>query len=280
MFLSGLSEYRSLPSVAPVPFRDIFKTIKQPKCDTKAVFYAGCAIDFVYPKTGEAIIQVLNKAGIEVLFPEEQSCCGIPHWGSGSFDMAADAAERNIIPLLEGNPEYVVVSCASCTTALKKEWIKILKDQHREDLIPQAKEVAKRTYMFTELVDKLVKEKKLIPKEGVELHTLTYHDSCHAKRHVGISKEPRDALSAAGYVIKEMTECDTCCGMGGSYTLKQPEISMQILKQKMKHVEETGAEFVSAECPGCLIQLAGGLDKLGSKIKAVHPAELMVDKFK
>lgn len=280
MFLSGLSEYRSLPSIAAVPFRDSFKNIQQPKCKEKAVFFAGCAIDFVYPKTGEAIVKILNKAGIEVIFPEEQSCCGIPHWGSGSFDMAADAAERNIIPLLEGDPDYVVVSCASCTTALKKEWIKILKDQHRETLIPKAKKVAEKTYMFTALVDKLIREKKLTPKEGVKLHKLTYHDSCHAKRHVGVFKEPRDALSATGYEIKEMNECDTCCGMGGSYTIKQPEISMQMLKRKMQNIEETGAEFVSAECPGCLIQLAGGLDKAGSKIKAVHPAELMVDKFK
>lgn len=280
MFLSGLSEYRSLPSVAPSPFRDIFKTIKQPKCTEKAAFYAGCALDFVYPDAGVAIVKILNKAGIEVLFPEEQSCCGIPHWGSGSFDMAADAAERNILPLLEGNPEYVVVSCASCTTALKKEWAKILKEQNRETLIPDANKVASKTYMFTELVDKLIKEKRLTPKEGIELHTLTYHDSCHAKRHVGISKEPRDALSAAGYEIKEMNECDTCCGMGGSYTIKQPEISMQMLKRKLENIETTGAEFVSAECPGCLIQLRGGLDKSGSKVKAIHPAELMVDKFK
>ncbi|AHJ12579.1 L-lactate dehydrogenase (quinone) large subunit LdhH [Sulfurospirillum multivorans] len=280
MFLSGLSEYRSLPSVAAVPFRDIFKTIKQPKCTEKAAFYAGCALDFVYPDAGVAIVKILNKAGIEVLFPEEQSCCGIPHWGSGSFDMAADAAERNILPLLEGNPEYVVVSCASCTTALKKEWAKILKEQNREALIPAANKVAAKTYMFTELVDKLIKEKRLTPKEGIELHTLTYHDSCHAKRHVGISKEPRDALSAAGYEIKEMNECDTCCGMGGSYTIKQPEISMQMLKRKLENIEATGAEFVSAECPGCLIQLRGGLDKSGSKVKAIHPAELMVDKFK
>lgn len=134
--------------------------------------------------------------------------------------------------------------------------------------------------MFTELVDKLIKEKRLTPKEGMELHTLTYHDSCHAKRHVGVFKEPREALSAAGYEIKEMNECDTCCGMGGSYTLKQPEISMKMLKRKLENIEATGAEFVTAECPGCLIQIRGGLDKSGSKVKAIHPAELMVDKFK
>jgi iron-sulfur cluster protein len=280
MFLSNLSEFRSLPSVAPVPFREIFNKIKQPKSKTKVAFFSGCAIEFVYPNIGEAVVKVLNKAGIEVLFPEAQSCCGIPHWGSGSYDMAAAAAGHNIKPLLEGDPDYIVVACATCATALKKEWPHLLKDQHMEGLIPDAKKLAAKTVMFSELINKLIQDKKLTPKDGMKLQAITYHDSCHARRHVGVYKEPRAALTAAGYELKEMFECDTCCGMGGSYTVKQPEISMAMLKRKLKHIEDTGAEYVSAECPGCLIQISGGLDKCGSKIKAKHPAELMVDKFK
>jgi iron-sulfur cluster protein len=280
MFLSNLSEYRSLPTIAPVPFRDIFKKIKQPKSKTKVSFFSGCAIEFVYPGIGEAIVKVLNKAGIEVVFPEDQSCCGIPHWGSGAFDMAAAAAAHNIKPLLADDVEYVVVGCATCATALKKEWTNLLKDQNMASLVPDAEKVAAKTVMFSELVNKLIEEKKLTPKDGLKLQSLTYHDSCHAKRHVGIYKEPRAALSAAGYELKEMFECDTCCGMGGSYTVKQPEISMKILKRKLENIEDTGAEYVSAECPGCLIQIGGGLNKSGSKIKAKHPAELMEDKFK
>lgn len=280
MFLSNLAEYRSLPTIAPVPFHDVFKKIKQPKSKTKVAFFSGCAIEFVYPRIGEAIVKVLNKAGIEVVFPEDQSCCGIPHWGSGAFDMAAVAAAHNIKPLLADDVEYVVVGCATCATALKKEWPHLLKDHNMASLVPDAEKVAAKTVMFSELVNKLIDEKKLTPKEGLKLQSFTYHDSCHAKRHVGIYKEPRAALAAAGYELKEMFECDTCCGMGGSYTVKQPEISMQMLKRKLKNIEDTGAEYVSAECPGCLIQIAGGLDKCGSKIKAKHPAELMEDKFK
>jgi len=280
MFLSNLSEYRSLPTIAPVPFRDVFKKIKQPKSKTKVSFFSGCAIEFVYPGIGEAIVKVLNKAGIEVVFPEDQSCCGIPHWGSGAFDMAAAAAAHNIKPLLADDVEYVVVGCATCATALKKEWPRLLKEQNMASLVPDAEKVATKTVMFSELVNKLIEEKKLTPKDGLKLQSVAYHDSCHAKRHVGIDKEPRAALTAAGYELKEMFECDTCCGMGGSYTVKQPEISMQMLKRKLKNIEDTGAQYVSAECPGCLIQLAGGLDKSGSKIKAKHPAELMEDKFK
>ena len=280
MFLSGLSQYRSLPAIAPLPFRDLFKKIKQPPSRTKVAFFSGCAIEFVYPRIGEAVVKVLNKAGIEVLFPDAQSCCGIPHWGGGAFDMAALAAVHNIKPLLENDVQYVVTACATCATALKKEWPLLLKDNSMGNLVPDAEIVAAKTIMFSELVNKLIEEKKLIPKDGQKLQTLTYHDSCHARRYAGIYKEPRAALAAAGYELKEMHECDTCCGMGGSYTVKQPEISMQMLKRKLENIEDTGAEYVSAECPGCLIQIAGGLDKCGSKIKALHPAELMEDKFK
>ncbi len=280
MFLSGLSEYRSLPTIAPVPFRDLFKKIKQPSSKTKVAFFSGCAIDFVFPRIGEALVKVLNKAGIEVVFPDSQSCCGIPHWGSGAFDMAALAAAHNIKPLLAEDVQYVVTACATCATALKKEWPHVLKDEKMEALVPDAEKLAAKTVMFSELVNKLIEEKKLTPKDGQQLQRITYHDSCHARRHVGIYKEPRAALTAAGYELKEMVEHDTCCGMGGSYTVKQPKLSMKMLQRKLKNIEDTGAEYVCAECPGCLIQLAGGLDKSGSKIKAKHPAELLLEKLK
>lgn len=280
MFLSGLSEYRSLPPIAPEPFRDVFKKIKQPKSTTKAAFFSGCAIEFVFPRIGAAVVRVLNKAGIEVVFPEDQSCCGIPHWGSGAFDMAALAAAHNVKPLLAQDVQYVIVACASCATALKKEWPHLLKEAKMDDLVPLAEKIAAKTVMFSELVNKLIEEKKLTPKDGLKLRTFTYHDSCHAKRHCGIAQQPREALQSAGYELKEMFECDTCCGMGGSYTVKRPEISMLMLKRKLKNIEDTGAEFVSAECPGCLIQIGGGLDKSGSKIKAKHIAELLEENLK
>ncbi len=280
MFLSGLSEYRSLPAIAPVPFRDLFKKIKQPASKNKVAFFPGCAIEFVFPHIGEAVVKVLNKAGLEVVFPEAQSCCGIPHWGSGAFDMAALAAAHNIKPLLAEDVKYVVTACATCTTALKKEWPRMLKAEKMDGLIPEAEKLAAKTIMFSELVNKLIEEKKLTLKDGLTLQTLTYHDSCHARRHLEIHKAPRAALAAAGYELKEMFECDTCCGMGGSYTVKQPEISMQMLKRKLRNIEDAGAAYVAAECPGCLIQIRGGLDKSGSKIEAKHPAELMADRFK
>jgi Fe-S oxidoreductase len=280
MFLSGLSEHRSLPSIASEPFREVFKRIEQPKSEVKAAFFAGCATDFVFPQIGEAMIKVLNKAGIEVVFPEAQACCGIPHWGSGAFDMAAEAAEANVKVLQATGAQYVVTGCSSCATALKKEWGHVLKDMGKGALAPQAEEVGAKSYIFSELVMKLIEEGKLTPKDGLTAQSFTHHDSCHAKRHCGVSKQPRQALQAVGYELKEMYECDTCCGMGGSYTVKEPALSMRMLDRKLQNIADTKADIVSVECPGCLIQISGGLDKTASPAKAKHVAELLVDKFK
>ncbi|MDD5704031.1 MAG: LUD domain-containing protein, partial [Dehalococcoidales bacterium] len=103
MFFSGLAEFRSLPAIAKTAFRDKVKKINQPKSSEKAVFFSGCAIDFVYPEIGEAVVKVLNKAGIEVVYPREQTCCGTPSRGSGAYDMAADSAIKNIKALLKDN---------------------------------------------------------------------------------------------------------------------------------------------------------------------------------
>ncbi len=279
MFLSGLAEYRSLPTVAKEAFRDKFKKIHQPKGRVKAAFFAGCAIDFVFPEIGESVVKVLNKAGVEVVFPETQSCCGIPHWGSGAFDLAADAAAHNIKALSAPDVQYIVTACASCATALKGEWVNTLKDEKRDSLAAEAKKLSEKTYVFSELVKKLIDEKRLTPKDSEKLGTVTYHDSCHAKRHIGVYKEPREALTSCGYELKEMFECDTCCGMGGSFTVKQPTLSMRMLARKLRNIEDTAAEYVAVECPGCLMQIAGGLDKSKSKTKAKHIAQLLEDKF-
>ena len=275
LFLSDVTEFRSLPAIAEVPFRDRIRDIVQPKGKEKAAFFSGCAIDFAYPNIGEAVIKVLNMAGIEVIFPEEQTCCGTPARGSGAYDMAAKCAVENVRSLLKEDVQYVVTACASCTTALKQEFLNVIESENMTEWIPRAKELAEKTYDFSSLVKKLVEEGRLTFPLTRRRGKVTYHDSCHAKRMLGVWKEPRDLLTRAGYDIAEMFEADLCCGMGGSYTLKQPEISARILKRKLKNIKETNAMIVAMECPGCAMQICGGLDKDGSPIRVMHTAELL-----
>lgn len=114
-------------------------------------------------------------------------------------------------------------------------------------------------------------------KAGTEAQRFTYHDSCHFKRSLHADQIPRNLMKAAGHELVEMEESDMCCGMGGSYSLKMPEISAPILDRKLVNIEKTGASLVLIDCPGCIMQIGGGLDKRGSKIKVEHTIQRLVD---
>ncbi len=279
LFLSDMTDFRSLPAVAAVPFRDKVKEIQQPKGGEKVAFYAGCLIDFAYPEMGESLVKILNKAGIEVVFPDAQTCCGAPARYNGAYEVAAQNARDNIKALLETEVTHVVSACPTCTVALKHDFLDTFKSLGITDAVDGAKQLSEKTIDFASLVKKLVAEGRLTFKEGEELGRITYHDSCHLKRTLKASDEPRELLKQAGHEIAEMYECDTCCGMAGSYSLKLPEISAPILERKLKHIKDTGASKVVMDCPGCVMQIRGGLDKDGAPIQVEHTAERLSDRF-
>jgi len=279
-FLSELTQERSLPAIADVPFRDRFKNIEQPKSQKKAVFFAGCLIDFAYPEIGEALVKLLNSAGIEVLFPEEQTCCGAPARYSGVMDVAANNSKQNVEALLSVEADYIVSACPTCTVALKKQFIKDLKEQnYSEELIKKAERLSEKVRDASEFVNSLIKEGKIKFKEAPEI-TFTYHDPCHLVRSLNISQEPRESLISAGLKLVEMFESDTCCGMGGSYSLKFPEISGTILRRKLENIKKTEAKLVCTDCPGCVMQILGGVDKEGLSIEVKHSLEVLAERVK
>jgi L-lactate dehydrogenase complex protein LldF len=279
-FLSDLTEFRSLPAIAEAPLRDKFAKIQQPKCKEKAAFYSGCLIDFAYPEMGESVVKILNKAGIEGIFPEGQTCCGAPARFSGAYEVAAQNAEDNISALLSEDVQYVGSACPTCTVALKHDFISNFESLGRTDSLPRARELAAKVVDFSSLVKKLVDEGRLTFEEGQQLGKVTYHDSCHLKRTLNVSQQPRELLTKAGYEIAEMYEADMCCGMGGSYSLKLPEISAPILEREIKNIRDTGAHVVAMDCPGCVMQIRGGLDKDGTSIKVEHTAQRLAEEFK
>jgi L-lactate dehydrogenase complex protein LldF len=280
LFLSDLTDFRSLPAIAPRPFRDTFKEIVQPECKEKAAIYAGCLIDFSYPEMGEAVVRVLNKAGIQVVFPEVQTCCGAPARYNGAYETAAGNARDNIKALLEEDVTYVVSACPTCTVALKDDFISTFESLGIEDAMEGARALSAKTLDFATLVKKLVDAGRLEFKDGQQAETITYHDSCHLKRTLNAQQAPRDLLQKAGFTVTEMKECDICCGMAGSYSLKLPELSAPILERKLENIKDTGATTVAMDCPGCVMQIRGGLDKLGSGIKVEHTAVRLAKRLK
>jgi len=281
LFLSGLTENRSLPAIAEVPFRDIFKKLPQrlPEGMTKpkgtVAFYAGCLVDFVYPHIGEGVIKALNDKGYKVIFPEGQSCCGAPATYMGDSHNAKKSAMINIEALNAESVDYVVSACPTCTHALKDSYLELLGDdpywQARSEVLNR------KTRDFSKLLQELGGLEPGGDGQGLKV---TYHDSCHLKRKMGVYKEPREHLSSIkGLNLVEMKESDRCCGFAGSYSLKFPEISAPILERKLKHIEDSQADIVAVDCPGCLMQISGGLDQKDSQVKVMHTAELLLNYY-
>ena len=280
MFLADLTDGRSLPAIAAKPLRDTIKKIRQPAgLKERAVFYAGCLIDFAYPEMGEALVKILNKGGIEVVFPDDQTCCGAPARYSGAYEVAAKNAVDNIEALLAERADYVVSACPTCTVALDHEFIATFQSLGQSKNMARARELSAKVIDFSTLVKKLVDEGRLTLKEGETLGKITYHDSCHLKRTMHAEKPPRELLEKAGYEIAEMFECDICCGMGGSYSLKLPEVSAPILQRKLKNIKDTGAPVVAMDCPGCVMQIRGGMDQDGAPVQVRHTVELLAERL-
>ena len=280
LFLSEMTDFRSLPAIAPAPFRDLIQKIQQPKGGEKIGFYAGCLIDFAYPEMGESLVKILNKAGITVVFADDQTCCGAPARYNGAYEVAAQNARDNIKALLATDVTHVVSACPTCTVALKKDFIETFRSLGVTDALAEAERLAAKTIDFSTLVKNLVDAGRLTFKDGEDLGKITYHDSCHLKRTLKAADEPRELLKQAGHQIEEMFECDTCCGMAGSYSIKLPELSAPILARKLKNIKATGATKVVMDCPGCVMQIRGGLDKDGVAIQAQHTVERLADRFK
>lgn len=278
MFLSGLTEKKSLPAVAKEPFRDVFKTIKQDVKKRKGTIalYAGCLIDFIYPKIGEGMIVALNEKGYEVVFPDGQSCCGAPATYMGDRKNARKCAIMNIEALEAEKVDYVVTACPTCTHALIDSFKELLQDDPA--LVTRAEELSRKSRDFSKLLFDLG---GLMTGGDGESLKVTYHDSCHLKRKRGVYVEPRKLLSdTLGVQLVEMDESDRCCGFAGSYSIKFPELSGPIMERKLGNIKATGADVVVVDCPGCLMQISGGLDKQNTGIKVIHTAELLLEKRK
>lgn len=275
MFLSGMTEGRSLMSIAPVPFRDIFPTIQQ-KVDNpkgKIAMFTGCLLDFAYVDIAKAVIADLNSIGYIVDMPMGQSCCGAPATFMGDRENAKKTAELNVEAMHAEDYDYVVSACPTCTHQLR-----IYKDFFEEgsEMYKKAEELGSKSFDFC----KLFYDLGGLAEAGDETPlTITYHDSCHLKRELGVFQEQRELLKATkGINLVEMEESDVCCGFGGTYSIKLPEVAAPILAKKISHIQDTGASVVAVDCPGCLMQIRGGMDAHGLPTEVKHTAVIIAEK--
>ncbi len=235
----------------------------------RVALFVTCLVDLHRPTVGFAAIRLLEQAGCHVEVPRAQTCCGQPAYNNGDRATARALAEGILTAF--GGYDYVVVPSGSCGGMLRHHLPTLFDDD--PNLRVRADSLAARTY---ELVSFLT---GVMGVAAVPAHypaRVTYHDSCAGLRELGIKQQPRDLLaSVAGLELRELADAEVCCGFGGTFCVKYPEISTRMVNDKIADIAATGADTVLSGDLGCLLNIAGRLKREGSPVHVRHVAEIL-----
>jgi L-lactate dehydrogenase complex protein LldE len=236
----------------------------------KVQLFIPCFIDQLYPQTAFNMVKVLEKACCEVVYNQNQTCCGQPAFNAGFWDEARDVAAK-FIKDFEG-ADYIVAPSASCVGFVRNYYAKLFENSSQHNHV---KDLGKRIYEFTEFLTEVIK----IENYGAELNTkATYHDSCAALRECGIKEGPRKLLSfVKGLELVEMADVETCCGFGGSFAVKFPSISIGMADQKISNALASGAECIISTDMSCLMQLDGYIKGKQLPLQTMHIADVLAN---
>src|SRR5882672_928805 len=230
--------------------------------------FVTCLVDLIRPSVGFASVKLLEDAGCTVDVPT-QTCCGQPAFNSGDRATTRQIAEQ-VITAFEAF-DYVVAPSGSCAGMLKQHYPELFEDH--AVWAQRAERFCAKTY---ELVSFLVDVLKVQKVEAAFDGAVTYHDSCSGLRELGVKAQPRKLLhSVQGLTIKEMHDADVCCGFGGTFCVKYPDISNTIVSKKATNIAASGADTLLAGDLGCLMNMAGKLQRLGKPVRARHVAEVL-----
>lgn len=273
---------RCIPVLARKTFKETVPSLIRPSKPPKGrvTFFFGCLVNHVFPEIGEAVVSLIRRSGYEVILPE-QTCCGAPALYTGLSHSALKLARENLVLLTREKADYLVTACPTGTAMIMKHWRQLLETD--EISLKSLEELSARTFDFIRFFHRLVKERSFDPsfQPFPDRKKITYHYSCHLKRTSGIEKEPRELISAIpGAQWIDMAEADHCCGFAGTYNVKFPEISAELMRRKINNIEASGADIVAVDCPGCYLALRCGLERTGSGIMAYHSAVLLAEQLK
>jgi L-lactate dehydrogenase complex protein LldE len=226
--------------------------------------FVTCLVDLMRPQIGFAAVKLLEEAGCTVEVPPAQTCCGQPAWNSGANNHAADIA-RQVIDAFEGF-DHVVAPSGSCAGMLRKHYPEVLADD--PVYAPRAAALAAKSH---ELISFLVNERKFA--RVCQAANACYHDSCSSLREMGVKDEPRRVLCG----LSELKQPQICCGFGGLFSVKYPEISERMADDKLADIRATGAQTLIGPDLGCLLHLAGRMERQGGTLTVRHVAEVLAD---
>jgi L-lactate dehydrogenase complex protein LldE len=236
----------------------------------RVALFVTCLVDLYRPAIGFAAVKLLEDAGCQVDVPAAQTCCGQPAYNSGAKALTKDIA-RAVIETFRGY-DYVVAPSGSCGGMIRSHYPELFADD--PEWLPRAQELAGRTYELVSFLHDVLG----VTRVDAQWHggAITYHDSCSGLRELGVREQPRALLrSIDGLTIAELPYGEVCCGFGGTFCVKYPEISDRMVGDKVANIEQTGAALLLAGDLGCLLNMAGKLKRQGSKVQARHVAELL-----
>src|SRR5437867_1510468 len=228
-----------------------------------------CLGDQFFPQVGEFAVEILRRLGCEVTFDPAQTCCGQPAFNTGYREEAREVAAR-VLDLFD-DAEYVVAPSGSCTTMMRVFYPELFADD--PERLRRVERLRGCLFEFSEFLVKILK----VEDVGASFRgRLTYHDSCHLLRELRIESEPRKLIRAVrGVDLVEMQDHQLCCGFGGTFSVKFPEVSVAMGEDKLKAAVAAGAEYLVANDSGCLMHLAGVIHRQGLPLRTMHLAELL-----
>lgn len=267
--------FRSLPVISKTPFRDQWSQLRPQVANPQytIAFFCGCAVDFIYPEQAQALLASLKGHKVQMEFPMDQTCCGLPLLTAAEEETAKELALQNITAMQPEKYDYILSLCASCGSHLKHNYHKIFKydSDTPANLNAFTDKIIDYSSFMMNVLNVSAEEFEQTRKK------VAYHAPCHLCRGLRVTEESRKLIEQAGYEYVPAKDEDVCCGFGGSYSVDFPEISSEILKKKLDNIQETDAQILVTDCPGCVMQIRGGMDKRRGTIQVKHIAEILAE---
>ena len=237
----------------------------------KVALFAGCAVNYLMPELGRSALRSLKASGAEVTVPRAQLCCGMPALSTGDTETARSLALKNLEAFEASGADHITTACATCTHALKENFISLLCDEGPE----MRRRVEAFSSKVSDITELLERELTVKARPAEERKVVTYHDPCHLARGMGVKDEPRELIVKSGHSFSEMKNPCKCCGLGGGLSFSNYELSMEIMRSKAENIKESKADIVATACPGCMIQIRDGLRRFGVDAEVKHVIELL-----
>lgn len=243
----------------------------------KIALFATCIVDAMYPRTARATVAILERLGHEVVFPSGQACCGQMHVNSGYFKEAHAVVANHVRAFDADDYDVAVAPSGSCVASVKHQHGQVARRCGDAALEARAAVVGAKTYELSQLLTDVLGVENAAQQLGSYFpHKVTYHPSCHGMRLLKLEDRQSNLLKSVGGIeMVELEQADQCCGFGGTFSMKNADVSTAMMEDKIANIASTGAQLCTGGDASCLMHIGGGLSRQGSPVRTLHFAEIL-----